>query len=64
LCSSLRWLLLRWLWPRESELQELSELFRPPPQVIFHVHLIVPLKEQSPIRAGGDTRSGPVRQCG
>jgi hypothetical protein len=49
------WLLYRMLAPRMSAPLYIEP---PPPQVVIHLHLIVPVKEQSPIRAGGDTRSG------
>jgi hypothetical protein len=41
----LGWLILKLLWPREPIYIE-----PPPPQVVIHVHLIVPVKE----RTGGD----------
>jgi hypothetical protein len=34
------WLLLRWLWPRAPVYVEPM-----PPQLVVHLHLIVPLKE-------------------
>ena len=34
------WLLLRWMWPREP-----LTLEPPAPQLVVHLHLIVPLKE-------------------
>jgi integrase len=38
------WLLLKWLLPRLRE--PLYVVEPPPPQIILHVHLIVPVKEQ------------------
>jgi hypothetical protein len=35
------WLLLRWLFPRAPITIE-----PPPPQVVIHLHLIVPVKER------------------
>jgi hypothetical protein len=37
------WLMLKMLWPRAPIYIE-----PPPPQVVIHLHLIVPVKEQPP----------------